>query len=426
MIADPSPIKIGYVVKMFPRISETFILNEMLELERRGVEISIFSIRKPNEGIFHQQIANLKARAYYLEGLDVKKWGTWLGELWPYLAPHTRRLWPLFEEGLAENDNYKLEMLMLSAWIAAKATELGLNHFHAHFASMPSSMAYYAHLITGLPFSFTAHAKDIFVYDADEHLLSRKLSAAKFVVTVTNYNYRYLTEKAPNLDPSVIKVIHNGIDVDHLLPVYPADREDNLILGVGRLVPKKGFGTLLEACRLLKDRAVPFRCLIVGEGTETDSLRLKKQQLGLSDDDVEFAGPKTLDEVLDLMGRATLFCLPCTVDVDGNQDALPTVIIEAQALGLPVISTSISGIPEMIEPEISGILVEPERPAELSEQIERLLASKELQAKLARGGRKNAEDKFNLKKNVQSLCSYYLEDQRPIPAIGSSIRPAAK
>jgi len=422
---DTIDLKIGYIIKMYPRVSETFILNEMLELERRGAEISIFSIRKPNEGMFHQQVASLKARAYYLEGFDVKKWGTWLGELWPHLAPHAHRLWPLFEEGLAENDNDKLEILMLSAWIAARASELGLNHLHAHFASLPSTMAYYAHLITGLPFSFTAHAKDIFVYDTDEHLLSKKLSAAKFVVTVTNYNYRYLTEKAPNLDPSVIKVIHNGIDVDRLLPVYPADREDNLILGVGRLVPKKGFGTLLEACRLLKDRRVSFRCLIVGEGTEADNLKLRKQQLGLSDNDVEFAGPKTLDEVLDLMGRATLFCLPCTVDNDGNQDALPTVIIEAQALGLPVISTSISGIPEMIEPEISGILVEPDRPGDLSDQIERLLVSKELQNKLARGGRKRAEDKFDLKKNVESLYKCYLQDKKQIQAVGTSIRPAA-
>lgn len=419
---DDINLKIGYIIKMYPRISETFILNEMLELERRGVEISIFSLKKPDEGIFHPQVADLKARAYYLEGFDTKKWGTWLGQLWDYLAPHSHRLWPLIEQALREQDNYKLELLMLAAWIGARATELGLNHLHAHFASLPSSMAYYAHLITGIPFSFTAHAKDIFVYDMNEHLLSKKLAAAKFVVTVTNYNYRYLTEQAPEIDPSVIKVIHNGIDIDSFSPVAPADREKNLILGVGRLVTKKGFATLLDACKILKDKKVPFRCQIVGDGSEADNLRLKKNELGLSDQEIEFTGALTLDQVLKLMARATIFCLPCTVDDDGNQDALPTVIIEAMALGLPVISTSISGIPEMVDSEVSGILVEPDRPLELSVQIERLLASPELRTGFARAGRQTAENKFSLKKNAGTLLNHYLEGRKHIPVADSPVR----
>ncbi len=407
MNAEFSDLRLGYIIKMYPRVSETFILNEMLELERRGAKISIFSLKKPNEGIFHPQVALLKAKAHYLEGFDVKKWGTWLGEVWDHLSGDSAGLWELIKEGLAEKDNYKIELAMQAAWIAAKAKETGITHFHAHFASLPSTMAYYAYLISGIPFSFTAHAKDIFVYDMNEHHLAKKLAAAKFVVTVTNFNYRYLIENAPDVDPSTIKVIHNGIDLDRFKPVDTPSRDDDLILGVGRLVPKKGFATLLDACRILKDKGVRFKCLIVGDGPERENLLLKKAEIGLGDNDVEFTGAKTQDEVLDLMRRASLFCLPCTVDIDGNQDALPTVIIEALALGLPVISTSISGVPEMIDHEKSGVLVEPDKPGELSDWIERLLKSKELRSELAAAGRARAEDKFNLKNNVETMIGYY-------------------
>jgi len=407
MNAEFSDLRLGYIIKMYPRVSETFILNEMLELERRGAKISIFSLKKPNEGIFHPQVALLKAKAHYLEGFDVKKWGTWLGEVWDHLSGDSAGLWELIKEGLAEKDNYKIELAMQAAWIAAKAKETGITHFHAHFASLPSTMAYYAYLISGIPFSFTAHAKDIFVYDMNEHHLAKKLAAAKFVVTVTNFNYRYLIENAPDVDPSTIKVIHNGIDLDRFKPVDTPSRDDDLILGVGRLVPKKGFATLLDACRILKDKGVRFKCLIVGDGPERENLLLKKAEIGLGDNDVEFTGAKTQDEVLDLMRRAALFCLPCTVDIDGNQDALPTVIIEALALGLPVISTSISGVPEMIDHEKSGVLVEPDKPGELSDWIERLLKSKELRSELAAAGRARAEDKFNLKNNVETMIGYY-------------------
>lgn len=421
MTADLSNFRVAYIVKMFPRLSETFILNEMLELERRGLNISIFSLKKPDEGIFHPQAAELKARAYYLEGFDVRKWGTWLGEYWEYLRPFAPRLWPLIEDGLSERDNYKLEMLMQAAWIAARSAELGITHYHAHFASLPSSMAYYAHQITGIPFSFTAHAKDIFVYDMNEHLLEKKLSAARAVVTVTEYNRRYLMENAPGIDHSVINVIHNGLDLERFTPVKIEDRQEGLILGVGRLVPKKGFSTLLDACALLKERGTQFKCLIVGDGPDGEMLREKKAMLGLDDNQVEFTGPRTLDEVVELMKESTIFCLPCTTDIDGNRDALPTVIIEALALGLPVISTTISGVPEMIDHEKSGLLVEPDDPKSLADEMERLLGSRTLRTKLAAAGQKRAEEKFDLRKNAQSLLNLFLGDRRP-HSVGSSIK----
>ncbi len=409
---DKKPIlKVGYVVKMFPRLSETFILNEILELESRGVEVVIFSLKKPNEGRFHPQLSKLKAQVLYLDELDVKKWANWIQSEWPVLSPNSQQIWKMLNEAFEQNDIRRIDWIWGSAWLAAQAQKLGLSHLHAHFATLPSTYAYFAHRISGLPFSFTAHAKDIFVYDTEEHFLREKAQAAGFVVTVTNFNLRYLQEKLPHLDKQKIRVIYNGINVEYFGKNGSTRREPNLILSVGRLVAKKGFNILIDACKLLKDRGVSFRCLIVGEGSDLEILQNQKESLGLAQE-VIFAGPKNLDEVRDLMHQSSIFCLPCVVAADNNVDALPTVLLEALASGLPAISTAVSGIPEIIETEIDGILVAPEDAEALSREMERLLASAELREKFSKNGIKKASERFNLHKNVDTLLKAYLESVR--------------
>ncbi len=412
MTRNKAHLRIGYVVKMFPRISETFILNEILELERRGVKIVIFSIKKPNEGRFHPQLSKLKAKVLYLEDLELKRWATWLGNVWPSLSARRDEFWKITEKTLAGKDQSRMDLVLQSAWVGAKSMEFNLSRLHAHFASLPSTVAYFAHLITGIPFSFTAHAKDIYVYDMEQHLLKEKLLAAQFVVTVTQYNRNFLVENAPEMDPDTVKVIHNGVDPRKLRPDGRRRREPDQILAVGRLVPKKGFGDLLQACRILKERGISFKCLIAGDGLEADSLRRRQQELDLADD-VEFLGSKNQTEVIRLMQKATLLCLPCTVDDDGNRDALPTVILEAMACGLPVLSTNISGIPEMVDSEVDGVLVQPDDPVALSNQLIRLLSSGRLRRKFASNGLRKVASKFNLQKNVDSLLKMYLESVPP-------------
>jgi glycosyltransferase involved in cell wall biosynthesis len=393
---------------MFPRLSETFILNEILELERRGVKVVVFSVKKPNEGRFHPQLSRMKAKVLYLEDLEPKKWATWLGKVWPSLSHRRSEFGNLLDETLTRQDQSRMDLMLISAWVGAKAEEFGLTRLHAHFASLPSTVAYFAHLVTGIPFSFTAHAKDIYVYDMERHLLREKLFAAQFVITVTHYNRDYLLENAPGLDPGIIKVIHNGVNVAGFKPDGRRRREPNQILAVGRLVPKKGFGDLLEACRIMKDKGVGFRCLIAGDGLEAESLREKQQTLGL-EEEVEFLGARNQKEVIKLMQDSTLLCLPCTVDEDGNRDALPTVILEAMACGLPVVSTSISGIPEMVDSGTDGVLVDPDDPVMLSKQLIRLLSSSQIRRKFASNGLKKVSAKFDLRKNVDSLLKMYLE-----------------
>lgn len=401
-------LKVGYVAKMFPRLSETFILNEILELESRGVEVVIFSLKKPNEGRFHPQLAKLKAQVLYLDDLDVKKWANILASEWPILSSNGGEIWKMVNEAFDQNDIRRIDWIWESAWLAAQAQKLGLSHLHAHFASLPSTYAYFAHRISGIPFSFTAHAKDIFVYDTEEHFLREKAAAAHFVVTVTNFNLRYLQEKLPHEGNKNIRVIYNGIDVEYFGQVTGIKREPNLILTVGRLVAKKGFNILLDACKLLKDRGVPFRCLIVGEGNEQSDLQVQRGNLALNAE-VIFVGPKNLDEVRELMQSASIFCLPCVIAADNNVDALPTVLLEALASGLPAISTVVSGIPEIIDHEVNGILVDPDNAESLSQAMERLLKSKELQTRYSHEGRKKALERFDLHKNVATLLKAYVE-----------------
>jgi len=399
-------LKIAYVAKMFPRLSETFVLNEILELERQGAEVVVFSALKPNEGRFHPQLALLKAQVVYLEDLDPKKWAAWIAPLWSRLASRRDRLFGELESAIAAGDPRRVDLVWQSAWMACRLEELGVERMHAHFATLPSTLAYLVNRIAGIPFSFTAHAKDIYVYRPEETLLAEKLAAADFGITVTEFNRRHMLSILPPEVHQKVRVLHNGVSLATFTPPDAEGREEDLILGVGRLVPKKGFDVLVEACGLLAMRGARFRCIIAGEGPELESLRERSRALGL-EDRVEFTGPVTSEDVRRLMRRAAVFCLPCRVSADANVDALPTVLLEALATGLPAVSTRLSGIPEIIDDGLSGVLVDPEDADATARSLETILASPELRLRYGVNGRDKAERCFDLEKNVASLHTMF-------------------
>jgi len=402
MIDRQRKMKIAYVAKMFPRLSETFVLNEILELERQGAEIVVFSAKKPNEGQFHPQLANLQAQIVYLEDLDAKKWAGWISREWDSMNIHGDRIWDLVSSALADGEAQRVELIWQAAWMANRATELGVERFHAHFATLPAMLTHLAHRVSGIPYSFTAHAKDIFVYPPEETRLGELIEHADFMVTVTEFNRRHLQDILPGLDRDKIKVIHNGIDLQNFQPTPFDEREDNRILAVGRLVPKKGFADLLDACVLLRDRGVDFRCTIAGGGVEAPVLERRCSDLGL-DELVEFTGPVKVDQVRDLMRTASVFALPCCIGPDNNVDALPTVLLESLASGLPAVSTSLSGVPEIITDKVEGRLVAPEHPAELADVLADLLASPALRREYGEQGRKKADAAFDIRRSVGRL-----------------------
>ena len=403
-----APLRIGYVVKMFPRLSETFVLNEVLELERRGVELTIFSLKKPDEGRFQPQLSCLRAPVVYLEDIASKKGLAALTRSWPALRPHRDQAWEALDRAFAQPDG--LELLLASAVVAGTAAERRLHHLHAHFASSPTTVAYLASRLSGLAFSFTAHAKDIYLNTVDAAFLQEKLKAARFVVTVCEFNRHHLLSSFKGLDPEAIRVIYNGIDLD-LFSFEAETREEKLILSVGRLVPKKGFDVLLEACAILRSRGVPFRCAIVGDGPERGRLEMLLRERRLTGA-VELLGARTQAEVLAGLKRATVLALACIEDRDGNRDGLPTVLLEALGTGCPVVSTPLTGIPEIVASGRDGLLVPPGDPTALAEALTSVLTSPSVRAEWARRGRRKAEERFDLKKSAAALEDYFRARRR--------------
>jgi glycosyltransferase involved in cell wall biosynthesis len=405
------PPKIGYVLKRFPRLSETFVLNEVLQLERLGTQIQIFSRVDPETvepgGTRHKLLSNLAAQIIYLpDRLPLKGWsvrhgrfssGKFIEKPWSKLCGTSNSIRPV--------------SYLQAALVAAIASSHGIAHLHAHFASENATIACLASRLSGIPYSFTAHAKDIFHEDVDRSMLVQKIREARFVITVSDFNRRYLAGLAgENLSSKILR-LYNGVDLERFRPDLSAPRESNLIVTVGRLEEKKGFHHLIRACQLLEDRKISFRCIMVGDGSERENLRREIVAVGLGDR-VTLAGAQPQEELIDILRSATLFVLPSVVTATGDRDGLPTVLLEALGSGLPVISTTVAGIPEIIDDRKTGLLVPPGDPLALAAAIAELLDNAELRACLARAGRLKANKLFDIRQNVSVLYDFFVRSAR--------------
>jgi glycosyltransferase involved in cell wall biosynthesis len=298
------------------------------------------------------------------------------------------------------------------AWtLAALASSRGIGHLHAHFGTDATTVALLASRLSAIPFSFTAHARDIYhtYVDplTDDILRKRKIAEASFVVTVSDYNRRHLAKLAGPVDGRKVQRVYNGVDLTRFRPSEAA-RESALFLTVGRLIEKKGITHLVEACRLMAARGRRFRCLVVGQGPDEGALRAQIAEAGLTSC-VELLGALAQQRVRELIGQASAMVLPCVVSDSGDRDGLPTVLLEALAGGLPAISTTVAGVPEIIEHETSGLLVPPADPSALANAMERLLDQPDLRARLALAARRKAEKSFDLRANVAHLRRRFID-----------------
>jgi len=399
-------LRVGYVLKMFPRLSETFILNELLELERQGVEASVFSLMHPADGRFHGQLAELDLTVEYFPREKLESaWGK-IRALPAEIAPGFER-WSEAADFLGRHGiPGDLDLLMRAVLIAARARQHGIGHLHAHFATIATRVAALVNILTGIPFSFTAHAKDIFRQTVDRTLFAELVERAAFAITVSDYNREYIVAHTPGIDADKLIRLYNGVDLGFFKPNgRPRSSERPHILSVGRLVPKKGFDHLLRALRACKDGGFPFRASIVGDGEERDALHELRDRLGLGAD-VEFLGGLPQQEVRRLLEEANLVALACVRDADGNMDALPTVLLEALALDLPIVSTSLTGIPEIVG-EDAGILVPPGDDRAFAHGLEQLWGRVRSGAMPPGSARARGARLFDLRKNVATLRGMY-------------------
>ncbi len=289
--------------------------------------------------------------------------------------------------------------------LAQAAAGRGIRHLHAHFANEPAFVARLAGRLLAAPFSFTAHAKDIYAKGPALAVLREQVEAAAFVVTVCEANRVHL-EELLGARAAKVRTLYNGVDLERLSPAPPfAAADGGRILCVARLVEKKGLDLLLRAVAQLRGRGVGVTCTVIGEGPERPALERLRAELGLAEA-VELAGCLPHEEVIERMRRAEMLVLPCRVTANGDRDALPTVLLEAMACGLACVSTPVGGVAEIIRHRETGLLVPPENPWALAAAVGELLRRPAWRRSLGEAGRRRAERLFDRRRNVARLHAW--------------------
>lgn len=362
--ARTATARTAYVLKVYPRFSETFIVSEILAREAAGEDLVIFSLRAPDDPRFHPELARVLAPVHYLQK-PVKA-----SALWQSLraAATTPALTAAVGRHLAELLRESPEDAAQAVQLAAALEREGVTHLHAHFASSATTVARLASLLSGVPYSFTAHAKDLFHESVVAEDLERKLADARFAVTVSDYNARHLAERFPRVSRHVHRV-YNGLELDRFaFTARPARARALRVAAVGRLVEKKGFEILIDAVAMLGASGHALEVDIAGSGELHDALAERIRVAGL-EDVVRLLGPLPQNEIAALLRRSDVFVAPCVVGADGNADGLPTVLLEAMATGVPCISTAVTGIPEVIRDGETGLLCRPGRVDDLARAL---------------------------------------------------------
>jgi glycosyltransferase involved in cell wall biosynthesis len=395
--------RVGYVVKRYPCYSETFIVREILAHEQAGVEIEIFSLRPTSDGHFQDLIARVRGRVNYLyfpaDGLVPESLaGASLSasHFWKSVAETSISL-PAICAALTEVQEEEARYVYQALAVAREVRRKQIDHLHAPFANEATTVARLAAKIAGIPYSFTARAKDIFHDSVSSDDLRRKLQDASGVITISEFHLQYLRQEYGPLAEKVIR-IYNGLDLEEFRYCEPRERP-SVILAVGRLVEKKGFGDLIDACGLLARRGHRFSCRIIGAGALADDLEGRIDRSSLADR-IELVGPRPQSEVSEEMRNAAVLAAPCIVGQDGDRDGLPNVIQEAFALGTPVVSTDVTGIPEVVRDGETGLQVPQRDPQALADALERLLLDPALRVRLAREARRLIEAEFDIRRNA--------------------------
>ncbi|MCK9589408.1 MAG: glycosyltransferase, partial [Terrimicrobiaceae bacterium] len=385
-------MKFAYLFERFPTFSQTFCVREVVEMRRQAGDVPVFSIRTP-AGEPEQDFPEEATRDItYLPG-DIEE--ALRMEPAP-LGQRIHRRWELWHQRGKSDRKRVFEAL----WLGPVLRERGIGHVHVHFAGLGSRTAFWLKKFFGISFSITAHANDFFVgANGKSPIEIRDLfHAARHVVTVSEFSKKLLQSRFPEIAQRIVRV-YNGIDPDRFtgthLPASPP-----LILSVGRYIEKKGFRDLITACALLAD--LPLECRIIGEGPLEAELRTLVESLE-QQGRVLIAGPAPESEIIRLLHKSTVFALPCVTDSKGDSDNLPTVIMEAMACGVPVVSTRLAGVPEMIESGCDGLLVSPRDPAGLADAMQQLLTDRAQAVSFGERAQASAREKFAVDQTTQAL-----------------------
>lgn len=430
---------VAYVLKGYPRMSEMFIASEIYRLERLGMPLRLYVIKPADEVRRHGIVARIKSKPAYLPATTsltktpLRRWlAAHLKDFLPSLRSVARRR-PVgvaraavaaFAQSVRARRSFwswprkvYLKEFLQAAVVADGVLSAGdVRHLHAHFCHGATTVTWLASMMTGLSFSFTAHAKDIYCESLNPSgLLPRKMRAARFVVTCTDANREHLLKVEPQ---ARVHCVYHGLNAEFMELLgetngaarpSPSRNRRLRALGVGRLVEKKGFDVLVEACGILRRLEVPFEAVIVGEHGEHEAeIRRRIDALNLGDS-VRLAGPMEQTKLIEEYRSAEVFCLPCRVLENGDRDGIPNVLMEAMACGLPVVTTPVSGIPEIIRDGVNGRLVPPDDPAALADALLRIDADWRLAESLSAQARATVRERFDGERFAAELAALFRE-----------------
>jgi len=403
MSVDPVVVgadgSLAVLVKRFPRLSETFILNEFLELGRQGLPVRLFAIMDPHEARSQPEALALMSQVTFLD--DGAKWGR-LGRAARAARRHPGGALKAAAWVLTQRSRASLRHYLHALTLVSHLDDGNFAHLHAHFAHTPAAIAFIAKKISGISYSVTGHAKDI--YTARPASLARRARAATFVSTCTEANRRFLIEET-GLSPSQVVLCRHGVDLARFTGIV-REPVPGRILSIGRLVPKKGFDILIEACAILAQRGIEFELRIIGSGDLGPQLSARAQELGIGDR-VELGKGRPQSELLGELAQAELFALAPYVLPDGDRDGVPNVILEAMAAGVAVVSTAVSGIPEVVETGRTGTLVAPGEPGALADALAMMLCDAPERERIAAAARTFVIANFGLAESVKPLMDRF-------------------
>jgi glycosyltransferase involved in cell wall biosynthesis len=375
-----SGVDLAVVVNGFPRLSETFVLHELLELERLGARLHLFALRRPDEVVQQEAVARLRAEVEYLP--DLSSGTPALAVRAAHAALFMRRP-RIYTAGLAEiaaSPDFTRANLRRAVILAQRLAKLRAPALYVHFAHKPATIARFASLLTGLPYGLSAHAKDIWLTPENE--LARKVRDAAVVLTCTTDGRDHLAELSDDRTP--VHLVHHGVATD--LDVAARAEGPVRIVSIGRLVEKKGHATLIRAASILRDRGLDFELRIGGEGPEWPALQRLVHELAVSDQ-VRFLGPLSEAEAKREYEQADVFALACEELENGDRDGIPNVVLEAMAHRLPIAATRAGSTAEAVVHGASGLLSNQRDHVTLAHHLEQLVCDERLRARLAAGAR---------------------------------------
>ena len=414
-VAIPSDCKkkIAYVVSHFPKLTETFILDEMIAMEQNGLSIELFPLLRDRTKVIHPAAKPFMARAHFQPFLS---WAILKANLYYIKRKPGEYLGTLFTVLKSTWGSYRLFIGSIgifpkSVFFAYQMAEEGITHVHAHFARHATTTGFVIQRIAGIPYSFTAHGSDI---HCDRHMLREKVAEADFVVPISNFNKKVILDECKGQYMDKLKVIHCGVDTQQDFKPRSWDediekRNTVSIICIGTLHEVKGQTYLIDSCKILKEAGYNFVCHFVGEGPDRSSLIKQAAQAGL--DCIIFHGLLTRPEIIQMLQEMDIAVTPSVPASDGRREGIPIVVMEAMASGLPVVASNISGIPELVEDNRNGFLVPPREVGALAAAIERLIQEPDLRRRFGMAGRGKIEKEFALHLNSIKLAQCFHSDK---------------